>query len=182
MDCLGFLDYHALLADCRVRAWRELAASIGMQTEGLSQAARIAKRAGTISSGMCREMVNLDVSFHFSKHVSRQNNMDFLRRLAADMEACRLGVGAQRPSTAGKPKCKEPTTRKLTDFGFIRAPGPVSAPAVDVQCKRTLRLQASDASTRESEHGIRTSDEMHKKAEDEVEDEDEQMMGMRKSG
>ena len=103
---MELMDSHAFLADCRVRAWRRISARSGVHSEGLAQAARIAKRMGIVGSHMCKKLVELDTAFQYSKHASNTSTDRFLTKLDSELsrgvvvtDACGSSSGGAEAET-----------------------------------------------------------------------------------
>ena len=77
------LSVVGLLADAQHSALTVLASLFDQNFEGLSIAARAARRAGRISPGLAKKLERLDVAAHFARHATAQK----VRHLADALDA-----------------------------------------------------------------------------------------------
>ena len=98
MECGFDDDVQALLAWAHGRALRQLSRRLNFEYEGLTVAARAARRAKLIGDKMAKRLEKLDVSFHVVCHVSWPKVRGFVKDLMQEMQGPRrLGRGRGRP-------------------------------------------------------------------------------------
>ena len=74
-----------LLADTQHTAMQVVSAPTGGDHQGLSVAAREARRRGLLSGTMANKLANLDISAHMARHTTRARMAAFLVALSADV-------------------------------------------------------------------------------------------------
>ena len=92
------MDVAALVSLVHGRALRLLCARLQSHFQGLSAAARAARRANLIDSKLQKKLVQLDVTFAFCRHVSEPLVSDFLGMLEDSMKSRGEQLEADRPS------------------------------------------------------------------------------------
>ena len=95
----GVLGVLALLSELHGMCTRQLEEVVGVH-DGLTTAARAAKKRKAISARMARRMERLDIATHFARHISGARVALVAGELAAEL-APRVGVVAPDPWAVG---------------------------------------------------------------------------------
>ena len=100
----------ALLADGQHTAVTVLSSRLGRSYEGLSAAAKAARRLGLISAAMAKKCERLDVAAHWARHCTSQKVDDFVSQLQRAIDDA---PGAKSASPAHKHLCPPQSTQEV---------------------------------------------------------------------
>ena len=78
---MQFVGVVELLAGAQHRSFATLSEALGESFEGLTVAARMARRQGLLTPALARQCERLDVAAHFTRHITAQKAQSFLCRL-----------------------------------------------------------------------------------------------------
>eukprot|EP00969_Alexandrium_andersonii_P221948 9802902-Alexandrium_andersonii.AAC.1 len=80
-------DAAALIASVHGSAFRALSNHLDADVQGLTIAARLARKRGLLSAGLARRLERLDIAFAVSRHINKKKGKDLLGELYAELQA-----------------------------------------------------------------------------------------------
>jgi len=78
-------DSYGILFKLHHRLLHKLSAEVGLPCQGVSQAARILRKNGKLSSNMTKRIVGLDTAFHIIRHLTQEKAVDFFIKVEKDV-------------------------------------------------------------------------------------------------